>query len=52
MNMTKKTKKKMALGSEPILIGVCDGIAKYFSTDATLVRIVFVASTIFGVVVY
>jgi phage shock protein C len=28
--------------------GVCGGLAKYFSVDATLVRVVFVATVVFG----
>jgi phage shock protein C len=34
--------------SQGKLMGVCAGIARYFGWDATLVRIAFVAATLFG----
>ena len=30
------------------LAGVCGGLAEYFNTDATLLRVLFVVLTVFG----
>lgn len=47
--LTKSTDKKLA--------GVCAGLAEYFGLDATLVRVLYVALTVFsagfpGIVLY
>ena len=34
--------KKLTKGSERMIAGVCSGIAEYFDTDPTLIRILFV----------
>jgi phage shock protein PspC (stress-responsive transcriptional regulator) len=34
--------------SDKMLSGVCGGIARYFNIDATIIRILFVLATIFG----
>lgn len=39
--LTKSTDKKLA--------GVCAGLAEYFNLDATLVRVLYAALTIFSV---
>ena len=40
--------KKLVRSSNKVLAGVLGGIAEYFDTDATLVRICYVALTIFS----
>ena len=40
--------KKLVRSSNKVLAGVLGGIAEYLGTDATLVRIVYVALTIFS----
>lgn len=39
---------QLKLGSNKMLLGVCSGIADYFKTDATLVRIITVVLAFFG----
>lgn len=34
--------KKLTKGSDRMIAGVCSGIAEYFETDPTLIRILFV----------
>ncbi|MDX9941353.1 MAG: PspC domain-containing protein [Bacteroidales bacterium] len=34
--------KKLTKGSQRMIAGVCSGIAEYFDTDPTLIRILFV----------
>ncbi|MEN7547938.1 PspC domain-containing protein [Rapidithrix thailandica] len=34
---------------DKVLFGVCGGIAKYLNLDSTIVRIVFVIASVFGV---
>jgi len=34
--------KKLTKGTDRMLAGVCSGIAEYFDTDPTLIRILFV----------
>lgn len=41
-------KKLFKSKSDKKLCGVCGGIAEYFDIDATLVRLAWVAFTIFG----
>ena len=38
--------KKITKGKEKKISGVCDGIAKYFGIDAMIVRLIFVALTL------
>lgn len=51
-----KTKKRLyKSSSEKILGGVCGGIAEYFDTDPTLVRLLWVIFTLFygtGLILY
>ena len=42
------SQKKLVRSSNKVLAGVLGGIANYLGTDATLVRIVYVALTIFS----
>ncbi|NBA85086.1 PspC domain-containing protein [Emticicia sp. CRIBPO] len=37
------------VGSDKMFFGVCGGLAKYFSLDPTLIRILVVIATILGV---
>ena len=39
----------MRVRNEQMIAGVCAGLAKYFATDVTLVRLGFVLLTVFGV---
>jgi phage shock protein PspC (stress-responsive transcriptional regulator) len=41
--------KKLTKGSSRVIFGVCSGLASYFGLDVTLVRIVWVVITIFGI---
>lgn len=47
--------KKITKGKDKKIAGVCDGIAKYFGIDAMIVRLIFVALTIWiggGIMAY
>lgn len=44
----KKMHKKLTKGSQRMIAGVCSGIAEYFDTDPTIVRILFVLFGLFG----
>lgn len=47
--------KKITKGKEKKISGVCDGIAKYFRIDAMIVRLIFVALTLWiggGIMAY
>ena len=47
--------KKITKGKEKKISGVCDGIAKYFGIDAMIVRLIFVALTLWiggGIMAY
>ena len=47
--------KKITKGRDKKIAGVCDGIAKYFGIDAMIVRLIFVALTIWiggGIMAY
>lgn len=50
------TGKKLTLSNDKKIGGVCGGIAEYFDIDPTLVRIIYVAMTLFtafsGCIVY
>lgn len=48
MTVDAKIKKLFRNPDDQVLGGVCGGIAAYFGLDATLVRILFVASIFFG----
>ena len=41
--------KKLYRSSNRILAGVCGGIAEYFDVDPTLIRVVYLALTLFSV---
>ena len=34
---------------DKVMFGVCGGVARYFGWDTTIVRLIFVLATIFGV---
>ena len=40
--------KKLTKGSDRMIAGVCSGIAEYFDTDPTLIRILFVLFGLMG----
>ena len=47
--------RKITKGKEKKISGVCDGIAKYFGIDAMIVRLIFVALTLWiggGILAY
>ena len=51
----EKAYKKITKGKEKKISGVCDGIAKYFGIDAMIVRLIFVALTLWiggGIMAY
>lgn len=54
-NESKKI-KKLRLGKNKILAGVCSGVADYFEVDPALIRILWVLGTILsigaGILVY
>ncbi|MRI82147.1 PspC domain-containing protein [Fundicoccus ignavus] len=41
-------KKLKVSNTDRVLMGVCGGIAEYFSIDATIVRVLYVLLAIFG----
>ena len=43
------SQKRLYKSSDPMITGVCGGVAEYFSIDATLVRILAVVLTLVGV---
>ncbi|HIH21730.1 MAG TPA: PspC domain-containing protein [Candidatus Diapherotrites archaeon] len=49
-------KKKLKLGKNKILLGVCSGIAEYLDIDSAIIRILWVLGTIvsigFGILLY
>jgi len=54
LNEPKRLKRSM---QEKMIAGVCGGLAKYFTVDSTIIRVVFVLLTVFtaivpGVLVY
>lgn len=40
--------KKLVRSNNKVLAGVCGGIAEYFDIDATLVRIIYAALSVFS----
>ncbi len=42
-------KKLVRSENDKVLVGVCGGLAKYLGIDSSLLRIIFVVATIFGV---
>jgi len=40
--------KKLVRSTNKVLAGVCGGVAEYFNTDPTLVRILYAVLTIFS----
>ena len=49
--------KKLTRSANKMVAGVCGGLAEYFGLDATLVRVIYVALTIFsaafpGIILY
>jgi phage shock protein C len=47
--MTEEFRRLYRARDERMLAGVCGGLAKYFSIDPTIVRLIFVAASIAGV---
>jgi phage shock protein C len=43
-----QTRKLYRSKSDRMLGGVCGGLAEYFNTDATLIRLLFVLLTVLG----
>lgn len=41
-------KKKLCRSNNKMLAGVCAGLAEYFDVDATMVRVLYTALTIFS----
>lgn len=41
-------KKKLRRSNNKMLAGVCAGLAEYFDVDATMVRVLYTALTIFS----
>ena len=52
----KRMAKKLKLGKNKILLGVCSGIAEYLDIDSAIIRILWVLGTIvsigFGILLY
>lgn len=46
--MAEEKKKLYRSRSERMISGVCGGLAEYFDIDPTVVRLLFVAGTLFG----
>lgn len=46
--MADKIKKLYLSEADKKWAGVCGGIAEYFDTDATVIRIIWVAATVFS----
>lgn len=42
-------RKRLYKSRERMIFGVCGGIAKYFNIDPTLVRLIVVALSLFGI---
>lgn len=49
MNEEPDFRKRLYKSRERMIFGVCGGIAKYFNIDPTLVRLLTVALSFFGV---
>lgn len=49
MNEEPDFRKRLYKSRERMIFGVCGGIAKYFNIDPTLVRLITVALSFFGV---
>ncbi len=47
--MTEEFRRLYRARDERMIAGVCGGLAKYFSIDPTIVRLIFVAASIAGV---
>jgi phage shock protein C len=43
-----QTRKLYRSKTDRMLAGVCGGLAEYFNTDATLIRVLFVLLTVLG----
>ena len=43
-----ETRKLYRSQSNRVLAGVCGGLAEYFNTDATLIRVLFAVLTVLG----
>ena len=41
-------KKKLRKGKEKLVLGVCSGLAEYFSVDVAIVRIIFFTLGVFS----
>jgi phage shock protein C len=47
--MAEEYRRLYRARDERMLAGVCGGLAKYFSIDPTIIRLIFVAASIAGV---
>ncbi len=43
-----RTRKLYRSRTDRMMAGVCGGLAQYFNTDATLIRVLFVLLTVLG----
>jgi phage shock protein C len=48
LNEPKRLKRSL---QEKMIAGVCGGLAKYFTVDSTIIRVVFVLLTVFTAIV-
>jgi phage shock protein C len=47
--MSVEKKLRRATGSEAMVFGICGGMAKFFSLDVTLIRVLWAVGTFLGV---
>jgi phage shock protein C len=47
--MSEEPKKLYRARDERMIAGVCGGLGKYFNVDPTVLRVLFVATAIFGI---
>lgn len=53
--MQQDQPRKLTLGTDPIVSGVCDGMATFFQIDVTIIRLLFALSLLLsgmGLAVY
>ncbi len=53
--MVKKTKRLYRSKKERMIAGVCGGIAEYFDTDPTIIRLLWIVGSFFwgiGIIAY
>jgi phage shock protein C len=47
--MSVQKKLRRTTGSEAMVFGICGGMAKFFSLDVTLIRVLWAVGTLLGV---